>query len=124
MVGKTILIVEDNKLNRKLLEIVLQPHGCRLLCAIDGVEAIQIATREQPDLILMDMHLPKVSGYDATKILKAQPETAHISIVALTAQAMEDQRQQALTAGCDDFISKPIDTRAFPDQVREYLNSS
>jgi len=124
MVGKTILIVEDNQLNRKLLEIILQPHGCRLLSAINGVEAIQIATREQPDLILMDMHLPKVSGYDATKILKSQPETAHIAIVALTAQAMEDQRQQALTAGCDDYISKPIDTRAFPDQVRQYLNSS
>jgi len=124
MVGKTILIVEDNQLNRKLLEIILQPHGYRLLSAINGVEAIQIATREQPDLILMDMHLPKVSGYDATRILKSQPETAHIAIVALTAQAMEDQREQALIAGCDDYISKPIDTRAFPDQVRQYLNSA
>ena len=124
MMGKTILIVEDNQLNRKLLEIILQPHGYRLLSAINGVEAIQIATREQPDLILMDMHLPKVSGYDATRILKSQPETAHIAIVALTAQAMEDQREQALIAGCDDYISKPIDTRAFPDQVRQYLNSA
>jgi len=124
MAEKTILIVEDNLLNRKLLEIILQPQGYRLLTAVNGVEAVQMATCEQPDLILMDMHLPKVSGYDATKILKAQPETAHIAIVALTAQAMDDQRQQALAAGCDDYISKPIDTRAFPEQVRGYLDSS
>jgi len=123
MADKTILIVEDNLLNRKLLEIVLQPHGYRLLVAVNGVEAVQMATCEKPDLILMDMHLPKISGYDATKILKSQPETAHIAIVALTAQAMEDQRQRALAAGCDDYISKPIDTRAFPDQVRRYLDS-
>jgi CheY-like chemotaxis protein len=121
MADETILIVEDNLLNRRLLEIVLQPHGYRLLVAVNGVEAVRIATCEQPDLILMDMHLPKISGYDATKILKSQPETAHIAIVALTAQAMEDQRQRALAVGCDDYISKPIDTRAFPDQVRQYL---
>ena len=123
MADETILIVEDNLLNRRLLEIILQPHGYRLLIAVNGVEAVRIATCEQPDLILMDMHLPKISGYDATKILKSQPETAHIAIVALTAQAMEDQRQRALAVGCDDYISKPIDTRAFPDQVRQYLES-
>ena len=123
MADKTILIVEDNLLNRKLLEIILRPYGYRLLVALNGKEAIEIATREQPGLILMDMHLPKVSGYDATKTLKSQPETAHIPIVALTAQAMADERQHALAVGCDDYISKPIDTRAFPDQVKRYLDS-
>lgn len=122
MADKTILIVEDNVLNRKLLEIILQPYGYRLLIAINGREAIEIATREQPGLILMDMHLPKISGYDATKTLKSQPETAHIPIVALTAHAMADERQRALAVGCDDYISKPIDTRVFPDQVRQYLD--
>jgi CheY-like chemotaxis protein len=123
MADETILVVEDNLLNRRLLEIILESHGYRLLVAVDGREAIEIATRERPDLILMDMRLPKVSGYDATQTLKSQPETAHIPIVALTAYAMVDERQRALAAGCDDYITKPIDTRAFPDQLRHMLDS-
>ena len=123
MAGETILIVEDSVLNRKLVETVLRPQGYRLLLAVDGEEAIEIATREQPDLILMDMQLPKVSGYDATQTLKSQPETAHIPIVALTAHAMADERERALAVGCDGYITKPIDTRAFPGQVRQHLDS-
>jgi len=123
MANETILIVEDSTLNRKLAEAILRPHGYRLLIAVDGQEGIEIATREQPELILMDMQLPRVSGYDATRTLKAQPETAHIPIVALTAHAMADEREQALAAGCDGYLTKPIDTRAFPDQVREYLDA-
>ena len=123
MANETILIVEDSMLNRKLVEAVLRPHGYRLLIATDGEQGIEIATREQPDLILMDMQLPKVSGYDATQTLKSQPETGHITIVALTAHAMADERERALTTGCDGYITKPIDTRAFPGQVKEYLDS-
>jgi two-component system cell cycle response regulator DivK len=120
--NETILIVEDSALNRKLVETILRPYGYRLLIAVDGGEAIEIATREQPDLVLMDMQLPKVSGYDATRTLKAQPETADIPIVALTAHAMEDERERAKAVGCDGYITKPIDTRAFPGQVREHLD--
>jgi CheY-like chemotaxis protein len=120
--NETILLVEDSALNRKLVETVLRPYRYHLLIAVDGKEAIEIATREQPDLILMDMQLPKVSGYEATQELKAQPETADIPIVALTAHAMEDERERAMAAGCNDYITKPIDTRAFPDQVREHLD--
>lgn len=123
MADETILIVEDSPLNRKLVEAVLRPHGYRLLIAVDGEEAIEMATRERPDLILMDIQLPKVSGYDATKILRSQPETAHIPIVALTAHAMADERERAMAAGCDGYITKPIDTRAFPGRVRQYLDS-
>ncbi|MFQ6099966.1 MAG: response regulator [Anaerolineae bacterium] len=123
MADETILIVEDNLLNRKLAETLLRLHGYRLLIAVDGKEAIEIATREKPDLILMDMQLPKISGYDATQTLKSQPETAHIPIVALTAHAMADEREQAMALGCDGYITKPIDTRAFAGQVREYLDS-
>lgn len=123
MAGETILIVEDNLLSRKLVETVLRPHGYRLLLAVDGEEVLKIAPHERPDLILMDMQLPKVSGYDATRTLKVQPEIAHIPIVALTAHAMMDEREQALAAGCDGYITKPIDTRAFPGQVRQYLDS-
>jgi CheY-like chemotaxis protein len=123
MADETILIVEDSPLNRKLVEAVLRPHGYRLLIAVDGEEAIEMATRERPDLILMDIQLPKVSGYDATKTLRSQPETAHIPIVALTAHAMADERERAMAAGCDGYITKPIDTRAFPGRVRQYLDS-
>jgi CheY-like chemotaxis protein len=119
---KTILVVEDSALNRKLVQTLLRSQGYRLLIAVDGQEAIEIATREQPDLILMDMQLPKVSGYDATQTLKAQPETASIPIVALTAHAMAEEREHALSIGCDGYITKPIDTRAFPEQVKEYLD--
>ena len=124
MANETILIVEDNLLNRKLIEAILKPLGYRLLIAVNGEEGIEVATRERPELILMDLQLPKVSGYDATEVLKSQPETAHITIVALTAHAMADERERALVAGCDGYITKPVDTRVFPGQVRQYLDSS
>ncbi|MCK4473192.1 MAG: response regulator [Anaerolineae bacterium] len=123
MANETILIVEDNLLNRKLIEAILKPLGYRLLTAVDGEEGIEVATRERPDLILMDLQMPKVSGYDATEVLKSQPETAHITIVALTAHAMADERERALAAGCDGYITKPVDTRTFPGQVRQYLDA-
>ena len=122
MTKKTILIVEDSAMNRKLVTTVLRPHGYNLLIAVDGEQAIEIATREQPDLILMDMQLPKVSGYDATQTLKSQPETANIPIVALTAHAMENERERAMAAHCDGYITKPIDTRAFPGLIRQYID--
>ena len=118
---KKILIVEDNTLNRKLAMTLLRPHGYTLLVAVDGAEAIDVATREKPDLVLMDMQLPKVSGYEATEHLKSQPETAHIPIVAMTAHAMSDERERAQTVGCDGYITKPIDTRTFAEQVAEHL---
>jgi CheY-like chemotaxis protein len=123
MAGETILVVEDSALNRKLVETVLHSQGYRLLNAVDGEEAITIATREQPDLILMDLGLPKVNGYEATRLLKSRPETAHIPIVALTACVMADERERAIALGCEDYITKPIDTRAFPDQVRRHLDA-
>ncbi len=123
MANETILIVEDNLLNRKLIEAILKPLGYRLLTAMDGEEGIEVATRERPDLILMDLQMPKVSGYDATEVLKSQPETAHITIAALTAHAMADERERALAAGCDGYITKPVDTRTFPGQVRRYLDA-
>ncbi len=122
MTRKTILIVEDSAMNRKLVTTVLRPHGYNLLIAVDGEQAIEIATREQPDLILMDMQLPKVSGYDATQTLKSQPETANIPIVALTAHAMDGERERATSAHCDGYITKPIDTRAFPGLIRQYID--
>jgi two-component system cell cycle response regulator DivK len=116
------LIVEDSKLNRRLLEAVLKPHGYRLLVAEDGEAGVALAQTEKPDLILMDVLLPGIDGYEAAGRLRADPETQHIVIVALTASASSEQQDRALAAGCDGYIPKPIDTRAFPQQIRRFLS--
>lgn len=122
MSEKTILIVEDSELNRRLLEAVLKPHGYRLLLAEDGEKGVELAQTERPDLILMDVLLPGIDGYEATQLLRAGPETRHCVIVALTASATPEEKGQALAAGCDGYITKPIDTRAFPRQIRQFLS--
>jgi two-component system cell cycle response regulator DivK len=122
MPEETILIVEDIKLNRRLLEAVLKPHGYRLLVAEDGEAGVALAQTEKPDLILMDVLLPGIDGYEAAGRLRADPETQHIVIVALTASASSEQQDRALAAGCDGYIPKPIDTRAFPQQIRRFLS--
>jgi CheY-like chemotaxis protein len=122
--AETILIVEDNLVNQKLLLVILRPHGYHLLTAQDGEEAVTVATSEHPDLILMDLQLPKMSGYNATQLIKNNPDTATIRIIALTAHAMADERNRAQSIGFDGYITKPINTRTFPDQVKYFLQSS
>jgi CheY-like chemotaxis protein len=121
MSQETILIVEDSELNRRLLEAVLKPHGYRLLVAEDGETGLVLAREQRPDLILMDVLLPGIDGYEATRQLRADPETQHIAVIALTASASNEERAQALAAGCDAYISKPIDTRAFPQQIHQFM---
>jgi two-component system cell cycle response regulator DivK len=121
MSEKTILIVEDSKLNQRLLEAVLKPHGYRLLVVEDGETGVKLARTELPDLILMDVLLPGIDGYEATRHLRADPETCRLVVVALTASASGEQQEQALAAGCDGYIAKPIDTRTFPQQIRQFL---
>lgn len=121
MAGKKILIVEDNSVNRKLLITVLRPYDYKIIVAADGEEAVNTAMRELPDLILMDLQLPKMNGYTVTAHLKAQPETAHIPIIAITAHAMLEEKDRARRVGFDGYITKPIDTRAFPGQIRDFL---
>ncbi len=116
-----ILIVEDNASNRALLQAVLQPIGYELLMSEDGQAGVDTALSEKPDLILMDMMLPVMSGYEATRRLKLNPATRHIPIVAVTANDAPIERDRALNAGCDGYISKPIDTRALPNQIRLFL---
>ena len=120
----TILIVEDNLVNQKLITTVLRPHGYRLLTAIDGEEAVRVASLELPDLILMDLQLPKMNGFTAAQRIKDQPATAKIPVVALTAHAMPEQRENAQIIGFSGYITKPIDTRSFPDQISEFLKTS
>jgi len=121
MAGKTILIVEDNLVNLKLITTVLRPYGFRLLTAGDGEEAIRVANQELPDLILMDLQLPIMNGFTAAQQLKEQPETAQIPVVALTAHAMAEQKEDAQQIGFNGYITKPIDTRAFPNLIFEFL---
>ncbi len=104
-----ILVVEDNEMNRDMLSRRLMRKGYEVIIALDGEEGMAKAQAEAPDLILMDMSLPVLDGWEATRRLKAAPETHAIPIIALTAHAMAGDREQALAAGCDDYDSKPIE---------------
>ena len=122
MSAETILVVEDNPVNQKLLLVVLQAQGYKLLTAKDGEEAVNLATSEHPNLILMDLQLPKLNGFAATQIIKSQCETAEIPVVALTAHTLPEEWRRVEDAGFSGFITKPINTRAFPTQIRQFLD--
>jgi CheY-like chemotaxis protein len=104
-----ILLVEDNEMNRDMLSRRLERRGYQVVLAVDGQEGVDLAQSEAPDLILMDMSLPVLDGWEATRQLKAAPETRAIPIIALTAHAMSGDREQALAAGCEDYDTKPIE---------------
>lgn len=105
----TILIVEDNEMNRDMLSRRLERRGFKVLIAVDGEKGLEVAQENMPDLILMDMSLPVVDGWEATRRLKADDRLKHIPVIALTAHAMANDRDKALEAGCDDYDTKPIE---------------
>ncbi|MCP5522749.1 MAG: response regulator [Verrucomicrobiales bacterium] len=104
-----ILLVEDNEMNRDMLSRRLQRRGYEVICAHDGQEGLDLAGQERPDLILMDMSLPVLDGWEATRRLKADGDLGSIPVIALTAHAMAADEQQALAAGCDDYDTKPVE---------------
>ena len=104
-----ILLVEDNEMNRDMLSRRLERRGYQVLIAVDGAEGVRMAQAEVPALILMDMSLPVLDGWEATRQIKAAPATGAIPIIALTAHAMSGDREKAIEAGCDDFDTKPVD---------------
>src|SRR4051794_35813832 len=116
-----ILLVEDNEMNRDMLSRRLARKGYDVLLAEDGAKGVAAATTERPDLILMDMSLPVLDGWEATRRLKAAPETRSIPIIALTAHAMASDREKALAAGCDDFDTKPIDLNSLIPKMNNLL---
>jgi two-component system cell cycle response regulator DivK len=120
-IKKRILIVEDNRDSRELVAKVLKAHGYEILEAHDGAEALETIRREKPDLILMDISLPKIDGYEATRCLKNDPELQTIPVIALTAHAMKGDREKALAAGCDGYITKPINVRELPEQIQRFF---
>lgn len=118
---KKILIVEDNDLNLKLFRDLLSAHGYDTLETKDGLEAIKLARSESPDLILMDIQLPEISGLDVTRRLKSDEAIRHIPIIAVTAFAMKDDEEKILAAGCEAYVSKPISIVPFLNTVRRFL---
>jgi CheY-like chemotaxis protein len=116
-----ILLVEDNEMNRDMLSRRLEKRGYTVVIAVDGGEGVAKAKAELPDLILMDMSLPVLDGWDATRQVKADAATAGIPVIALTAHAMESDRQKALGAGCDDFDTKPVELPRLLLKIEELL---
>ena len=119
-----ILVVEDSPLNMELVTDILEVHGYEVLQAREALTGIDIAVRNHPDLILMDVQLPGMDGLAAIKVLKGNTGTSTIPVVALTAHAMVGDREKAEAAGCNGYIVKPIDTRQFPKEIASFLNAA
>ena len=117
---KKILIVDDAEFNVDLLEQLLEDKY-QLIVAVNGREAVEKAVEHKPDLILMDIAMPVMDGYDATREIKGNPELSHVPIMAITSHAMEGDRQKTLDAGCDDYLAKPIDEDELMDKVTKLI---
>jgi CheY-like chemotaxis protein len=121
LMAKKILLVEDNEMNRDMLSRRLLRKGFEVVMAVDGGQAVSMAESEHPDLILMDMSLPVIDGWEATRRVKAAEGTAHIPVIALTAHAMSGDREKALSAGCDDYDTKPIEMPRLLEKIDALL---
>ena len=117
-----ILLVEDNEMNRDMLSRRLTRNGFEVVIAVDGQQGVALATSERPDVILMDMSLPVMDGWEATRRVKADPATRAIPVIALTANAMVEDREKAMAAGCDDFDTKPVELPRLLEKIRAQLN--
>ncbi|MCC6588549.1 MAG: response regulator [Bryobacterales bacterium] len=117
----SILLAEDNELNRNMLSRRLELRGFSVILATNGLEAVRMAEDSLPAIILMDMSLPEIDGWEATRRLKNNPRTAHIPVLALTAHAMPDDRHKALAAGCDDYDAKPVNFPQLLDKIGALL---
>jgi two-component system cell cycle response regulator DivK len=122
--AKTVLIVEDNELNMKLFQDLLQAHGYRTVGTRNGIETLDLARAHRPDLILMDIQLPEVSGLEVTKWLKDDPELRTIPVVAVTAFAMKGDEERIREGGCEAYLSKPISVGKFLETVRHFLDQA
>ena len=119
-----ILLVEDNEMNRDMLARRLRRRDYEVVIAVDGQEGIDMATSETPDIILMDLSLPLIDGWEATTTIKADEATQHIPVIALTAHAMMGDRERALEAGCDDFDTKPVEFKRLLSKIDKLLTQS
>jgi len=117
-----ILLVEDNEMNLDMLSRRLERRGYDVLIATDGARGVQLAQQDVPDLILMDMSLPVMDGWEATRRIKADPNLTHIPVIALTAHAIAGDREKALAAGCDEYESKPVKFPQLLAKIQQFLN--
>jgi two-component system cell cycle response regulator DivK len=118
---KRVLVVEDNKTNRYMITFLLEKNGYTVIEARDGETGVDLAVKEKPDLIIMDIQLPDINGLEATRKIRASEADGNIPIIALTSYAMAGDKQKALQAGCTDYIEKPIKPETFIDQIKKYL---
>jgi two-component system cell cycle response regulator DivK len=119
--NKTILVVEDQEDNRQILRDLLASAGFRMIEAHDGQQALTVARSERPDLILMDIQLPIVDGYEATRNIKRDPELRHIPVIAVTSYALSGDEKKALEAGCNAYVAKPFSTRYLLAKIGQFL---
>ena len=122
MAGEAVLVVDDNPTNLKLARVLLRSEGYDVHTAGDAAEALAALGRARPALVLMDLQLPGMDGLELTRLLKADPATRGIPVVAMTAYSMKGDAERARDAGCDGYLTKPLDTRAFPGQVRGFIS--
>jgi two-component system, cell cycle response regulator DivK len=120
---KKILIVEDIPMNMRLIRDILAYYGYEIIEAENGEEAVRIASEQKPDLIIMDLQMPVMNGFEAIKILRSDPVTKDINVIAVTSFAMAGDREKVLAAGFDDYISKPLNTRELPEMVKRMLGN-
>lgn len=119
--AKTVLVVEDNELNMRLFNDLLEAFGYQTLKSRDGRTALELAAKHKPDLIIMDIQLPEMSGLDVTRRLKADPALRHIPVIAVTAFAMRGDEQRIRAEGCEAYLSKPISVQIFIETVRKFI---
>lgn len=119
--NRLILLVEDNEMNRDMLARRLQRRGYTVACATDGLQAVELARQLRPGLILMDLSLPIIDGWEVTRRIKADPNLSHIPIIALTAHAMPEEEQSARAAGCDEFDTKPVDFQRLLEKIERLI---
>ncbi|HRX53024.1 MAG TPA: response regulator [Verrucomicrobiales bacterium] len=119
----TILLVEDNEMNRDMLSRRLERRGFRVILAMDGETGVELTRSQRPDLVLMDLSLPGIDGWEATRRLKADPETAAIPVIALTAHALSEDEGKSREAGCDDFDIKPVELKRLLSKIGAFLDT-
>ncbi len=120
----TILYIEDNSDNRMLVRRVLEAEGYRVIEAEDGTQGFEYLQSETPDLVIVDINLPEMDGYEVTARLKRMPSMVHVPVIAMTANVMKGDREKTLAVGCDGYIPKPIDIDSLPDQIAKFLRKS
>ncbi|MBI4410487.1 MAG: response regulator [Gemmatimonadetes bacterium] len=124
MAEKTVLLIEDNEDNRLIYATILQHNGYRVLEAANGEDGIRLACEQTPDVVLMDISIPRIDGWRATELLKQDPRTAHIPVIALTAHALVTDREKAKAVGCDSYLAKPVEPRRVMEEVRRFVGTS